>query len=742
MPKTEIEKLEIAALASNNTEQFILIGERYEYGIGIEPSIKNAVKWYKKAAQKGNPEGAYCLGCLYEDEYRSKKFRALALRHFIEAAQAGHTNAQLTLGDTYYFGYLSEVSISSAIYWYEKAAETGEVSAWLELAIIYLDPSHSYYSEKRGDHFVKKILQKKEAQYIALLAYKYLPDPPYEYLPRRSLPLSLKKAVKYFKIASDLDWPNSTIMLARLYCGMSGYKKNKTLANKYLAKVYGYYKAAYPILNVAIKLENGWELTYSGEKPFRWYKRAADLGNKQAQKKVGRFYRDGKGCRKNLALAEKWLKKSADQGSGSAMFSLAHLYKEQWDRQDYKKSMFYFKKALKKGVKNSYAEIGWLYQDGQGVNKSSKRAFRWFKNGVDNGDRRSQYGIGCMYLNGWGCEQDYSLALKHFKIALEAGFSRANTNLGYMYKNGLGCKKNRKRAVEYYLAGMEANEALSYNNLAVMYDYGEYFKEDKQKALELYNKAIELGCSHTKFYLGLKYISGTDVKKNTLKAMKYFEESILDEKQADNFKAIQYQQFAEKHFEESNSLDAAQAEYWFQKAAEKGSKRAYIFLGHLYETGNMVEKNWNKALSFYRKAIRQGDYEPCEYLAKAFMNGKGVKKNHPRAIELFSQAFSEGFLIRYNNDFAWLLSTTPHYSLVDGVLAQKLVKVDIRKQGVRAFRLDTLAAAYAASGKYRDAVKTQERAIRRLKKEKKLEQLDEFEERLDCYQSGRRWVQR
>jgi TPR repeat protein len=58
----------------------------------------------------------------------------------------------------------------------------------------------------------------------------------------------------------------------------------------------------------------------------KWYRRAAEQGNAQAQSNLGAMYDNGQGVRQDYAEAVKWYRKAADQGEADGQFNLGIMY--------------------------------------------------------------------------------------------------------------------------------------------------------------------------------------------------------------------------------------------------------------------------------------------------------------------------------------------------------------------------------------------------------------------------------
>ena len=69
---------------------------------------------------------------------------------------------------------------------------------------------------------------------------------------------------------------------------------------------------------------------------------------------------------------------------------------------------------------------------------------------AEQGDSSAQYNLGWMYDEGQGVVQDYKESVKWYRLAAEQGFAQAQYNLGWMYDEGQGVRKNKSMAHMYW----------------------------------------------------------------------------------------------------------------------------------------------------------------------------------------------------------------------------------------------------------------------------------------------------
>ncbi len=112
-------------------------GDAYANGAGVEKDAAEAVKWYRKAAEKGYPRAQLILGLSYDQGNGVEKDVVEAVKWYRKAAEKGSAEAQFMLGFSYDQGDGVEKDVTEAVKWWRKAAENGYPRAQLNLGFSY-----------------------------------------------------------------------------------------------------------------------------------------------------------------------------------------------------------------------------------------------------------------------------------------------------------------------------------------------------------------------------------------------------------------------------------------------------------------------------------------------------------------------------------------------------------------------------------------------------------------------------
>lgn len=114
------------------------VGACYEQGVGVPKNDKEAVRWFRAAADAGFMRANFCLGNCYADGRGVTQDHAESVRLFQLAAQAGDVDAQYALACCYSMERSAWRNGTTAAMWLRKAAEAGHAEAQFALATTYL----------------------------------------------------------------------------------------------------------------------------------------------------------------------------------------------------------------------------------------------------------------------------------------------------------------------------------------------------------------------------------------------------------------------------------------------------------------------------------------------------------------------------------------------------------------------------------------------------------------------------
>lgn len=174
------------------------------------------------------------------------------------------------------------------------------------------------------------------------------------------------------------------------------------------------------------------------DKAFEFFKKAADLGNADAQWKLGICYLFGEGILKDEEKGVEWIKKAAEKGHCYAQVDLGVCYFNGTGViKNYSEAFNWLKKPAEQGICKAQAFLGMCYSTGAGVTHDIKKGVEWFKKAAEQGNADAQFFLGLAYQTGAGENADLNNAVKYFTKAAEQGHKEALVELKKLCSNGL-----------------------------------------------------------------------------------------------------------------------------------------------------------------------------------------------------------------------------------------------------------------------------------------------------------------
>jgi TPR repeat protein len=168
-------------------------------------------------------------------------------------------------------------------------------------------------------------------------------------------------------------------------------------------------------------------------------------GDREAQYLLALVYERGHLLGRDLAAAQVWMSKSADQGYLPAELNMGLLYlHEPKDRRpvgDYGSAERWLRLAATQGDAEAQFWLGLEYKRGAFGLTDYHEALQWLQKSTEQGLPIAQYSMGEMYELGEGVTKNDIVAGRWFKAAADhlssvPGVWEAEVELAYMYRDG------------------------------------------------------------------------------------------------------------------------------------------------------------------------------------------------------------------------------------------------------------------------------------------------------------------
>lgn len=220
---------------------------------------------------------------------------------------------------------------------------------------------------------------------------------------------------------------------------------------------------------------------------------------------------------------------------------------------------------------NTYAQIkiGFMYENGWGVDRSYVSAANWYNRAIDGGDPEGSVALAKLYAYGRGLPRDYERVEALINDAAEKGYHHAYYVMGDFHNDNDAFGFNTRQALDYYLRAAENNAAASLVNGHYRIGTGQWFRLLTPGGVQATRRIADEGNMYAQFNTGLRYYFGEGVVKNHITANSYFLMAAL----AGNAEAQNY--LAQNRVvQDPEDFDPVFAHQWFSISAANGYKEA------------------------------------------------------------------------------------------------------------------------------------------------------------------------
>ena len=180
----------------------------------------------------------------------------------------------------------------------------------------------------------------------------------------------------------------------------------------------------------------------------------ADKGSREAQWFLGRCHELGYGVRRDRVAAEKWMRKSADQGFALAQNNLAMLDDNRAvpveinprPRPTPSPEVELYRKAADQGEPIAQINLARRYETGLGVKADIQQAIRLYTRAADKNYVIAIRRLAAIYEQGLAEKADGKEAARWYRKASDLGDGSSTVKLFLMYEDGIGVEKDPAEA--------------------------------------------------------------------------------------------------------------------------------------------------------------------------------------------------------------------------------------------------------------------------------------------------------
>lgn len=291
----------------------------------------------QSAATSGHPRAAWLLGELHEEEGGgTSKNREEAKRWYRLAAEQGQPEAMAALGRLLLQERGPEAR-ESAWQWLRQAARFNDRDGRYHLGWLLAQPGATQDDAQAYQLFLKAAEQGHVGAQVAAASHL---------LAGRGVARDQKAAVDWLARAAITLDPVANYLLGRMQEDAGG--AGRTEAQKFyrIAATAGHREAQFALATLLVQSR----IAADRKEAADWFAKAHEVGHRAAANSLGQLYRDGVGVAQQPEKARGYFQLGAGQGDANAMYNLARMQNDGLGgARDTDQALKWFARAVEQG---------------------------------------------------------------------------------------------------------------------------------------------------------------------------------------------------------------------------------------------------------------------------------------------------------------------------------------------------------------------------------------------------------
>jgi TPR repeat protein/CHAT domain-containing protein len=618
------------------------LGLMYIRGAGVTQSFEQGMELVRRAAQNGLSISQFQLGLWYLNGFHLAKDPSIAATWFQRAAEQGHAGAQNELGILYQTGVGVPIDPKKAFELYKASAERENVNAQYNIGRMYALGIGVPKDYAEAIKLYEMAAEKGHVQAQIELGTFYENG--------TGVPRDLSKAFSIYRRLAEQGSPTGQANLGRLFANGLGVEKNLSEAARWYGMAADQGNAwAQNELGALYQNGRGVEKNYS--RALDLYRKAAALGHVVAQANVGWMYANGLGVTQNLVEAAKWYSTAADGGNAWAQAALGEFYQNgRGLGQDYVKAVDLYRKAAAQGNSSAQLRLGWMYANGLGVSQDFTEAKKSYLLAAENHEAAAMAQLGWLYAKGSGVPKDDLKAYLWYHAAIDAGYEGAFVQMGQLMSQGaFQVAPDTAQSLQHGIDQAQAVIASRPRRYILINRPSFVDRSDWQQltaARRAYRDATEKNEDTDRIW---------DNSLSYARAYAISADPMLS----------RWKHLARRAMEMQSGEILLEADSWLEKGVDQGSPDALLSLANFHITESKISPiipvstyplgvtrspsssrfigSPSQAVELYEAAIAKGSLAARINLATMYQLGQDIQRDTQRAFELYKSAIGTAF---------------------------------------------------------------------------------------------------